>query len=319
MGANYHEEEGYEGYCVVSLPKKVTEIEDARNKSASGLFEDVASCCILITNSFLDKLASLPFPLGTIMEAVQEVVMPIVHPVEGFTLRLLTTLDDQIYGIVVGIEGSITSAWEKVNHVVKLLGERGILGMSADSWVQNESSIREALQRMIDFVNDIPLIGVATPFLCTISAPLVNSISDWLVEHSQSQDKTIQFHHKEGMKLLDKSEAETGGDFGGVNDVKDIGRDEGTKAVKAEEEAEEGNTEKGAKEEEIVETKDKEVTDKENDAREVTAVLEMIDSGWLLGSAGAVSPRAHDVAPSKPSANSKKQAGSKSKRNILRR
>ncbi|KAI5065787.1 hypothetical protein GOP47_0018411 [Adiantum capillus-veneris] len=312
MGANNIEEDGYKGYCVVSLPNQVADIEDHSSKRrASGVFEDVASCCIVITHSCLGKLTSLPFPMGDIMEAVEEAVVPI----ERFTLRLLTALDDQIYGIIMRIEGSITSASEKSTLVLRLVRERGVLGMSADFWVQHEVSIREWLQRTIDFVDTIPLIGVATPFVCTVSAPSMNAMSDWLVGHSQSQDKAIQFHHK----MSDKMEAVYSQDLLSIrNAIKDAKEDEATKAMSAPpKDTEEGNLQaKGVKEEEIVEAKDKEVTDEQSDGSEVSAVLDMIDSGWLLGSGGAISPRAHVVAAA---ADPKKQASSKKKRGILRR
>ena len=68
--------------------------------SSSGLLEDMTSCIIVLTHSCFEKLTYLPFPVGVIVEAMEEAVDPYTHPlihgVEGFTLRLLSTVDDQV-------------------------------------------------------------------------------------------------------------------------------------------------------------------------------------------------------------------------------
>ena len=71
-----------------------------RRAPSSGLLEDVTSCVIVLTHSCFEKLTYLPFPVGVIVEAVEDAVDPYTHPlihgVEGFTLRLLSTVDDQV-------------------------------------------------------------------------------------------------------------------------------------------------------------------------------------------------------------------------------
>jgi hypothetical protein len=60
----------------------------------------MTSCIIVFTHSCFEKLTYLPFPVGVFVEAMEEAVdpytRPIIHGVEGFTLRLLSTVDDQV-------------------------------------------------------------------------------------------------------------------------------------------------------------------------------------------------------------------------------
>lgn len=221
--------------------------------------------------------------------------------------------------------------------------------MSADLWVQHEASVREKMQTIINLANKIPLIGLITPFVCTISAPLGNAVSDWLVEHSQSQVKRIQFHdketekRKEGLDELKEKPRDWQTHTSEIVEAKDVKEEEiKLTDVTLKKDVAGGETKRGVPELEV-----EKVTDdaKENNAKDVSAVLELIDSGWLLGSpAGAASPKASgspkasatavpktsDVAASKmspktagtaapkTSSNPKKPANSKSRRGTPR-
>ncbi|KAH7282343.1 hypothetical protein KP509_35G026100 [Ceratopteris richardii] len=173
---------------------------DKKVESASGLLQDAASWCIVVTHTSLEKLASLPSPVGDIIEFVEELAVLVLSPVQGITLHLLASIDDQIYAAGITIEKSAAWTLHEVTLLLGNLHDRGFVGTFANLWVEHEASIKMKFQSLLDVVNNIPLVGIATSIACKILAPLVNSISEWLLQHSEAKEKTIPIYLKEGQE-----------------------------------------------------------------------------------------------------------------------
>ena len=92
------------------------------------------------------------------------------------------------------VEGVILCASGQVKLLLNLLHKRGVVGTTADFWVQHEASLSEKTHAIIDLANKVPLLRFITPLICAIATPLVKAVSDWLVEHSQSVEKSIQYY-----------------------------------------------------------------------------------------------------------------------------
>ena len=205
------------------------------------------------------------------------------------------------------VEGVILCASGQVKLLLNLLHKRGVVGTTADFWVQHEASLSEKTHAIIDLANKVPLLRFITPLICAIATPLVKAVSDWLVEHSQSVEKSIQYQqdaskHQEPIAIeqeeIEKSRREEDVSTKDMDKAIDLGDE----TVKGKEEKEIRPEERTSPVEEKRRADNHRLDvgvhdDKENEG--LSNVLEMIDSGWLLGSPTVVSPRAISQSPNK--------------------
>ena len=211
------------------------------------------------------------------------------------------------------VEGVVLCASGQVRVVLNLLHKRGLVGTTADFWVQHEASLSEKTHAIIDIANKVPLLRFITPLICAIATPLVKAVSDWLVERSQSVEKSIQYQQDASRRqkpLAIEWEAEKP-----PQPEDDAAKEEEKKVMDAVGETRKGKEERKGKEkreehEEVMSLAEEKRTttdshqldvggqdDKENEG--LSNVLELIDSGWLLGSPTVVSPRAVTSSPNK--------------------
>lgn len=161
------------------------------------LFHDVAAFLLVLTHSCLENMIYLPFPVGTIIKHIENLLDPWTHPfveaLEGFVLGILAAVDGKIYNTTSGsIKGCILCTSVRLKSVTSHLLRRGLIGMSADFWVKNEAALKEHVQTAIDFANKYPLLRLFTHVFGNLSSHLAAAVSDWLVKQSEVEDKSIQ-------------------------------------------------------------------------------------------------------------------------------
>jgi hypothetical protein len=107
-----------------------------------------------------------------------------------------------------------------------------LVGTTADFWVQHEASLSEKTHSIIDIANKVPLLRFITPLICAIATPLVKAVSDWLVERSQSVEKSIQYQQDAASRHEKPAAIEwEGGTTGKPSESEDSARKEDEKVM----------------------------------------------------------------------------------------
>jgi hypothetical protein len=210
-----------------------------------------------------------------------------------------------MYVLGTTVEGIVLGASGQVKVVLNLLHKRGLVGTTADFWVQHEASLSEKTHTIVDIANKVPLLRFITPLICAIATPLVEAVSDWLVERSQSVEKSIQYQ-QDASRHEKPAAVEWEGDTDKASQSEQSATKEDEKVMYSGDGVPKGKQEMteamNPAEEKRMSADSHQLDvgvhdDKENEG--MSNVLELIDSGWLLGSPTIVSPRAMASSPNK--------------------
>jgi len=86
------------------------------------------------------------------------------------------------------------------SYAYEQVGERGMLGGAANTWVKYEVTVKSKSADTLKFVKRLPLLGAFVPVIYTLGTPIASAISSWLVKHSDAQDRHLVIHE---IRLLD--------------------------------------------------------------------------------------------------------------------
>lgn len=188
--------------------------DDARDLAGTRpkLLEGIGSVVVSLTCYVYRRSRHLPFLVGPVIGAVEDIVSPCVEPLavkarnEG--LYLLSLADEKLYVLgeiamekvpfvssivnnAKGVYSMLEEAPTVVSYTYDQVCERGVIGGAANTWVKYEATVKSKSVDTLEFVKRVPLLGTFVPVIYIVGSPLASAISSWLIKHSDAQVKHL--------------------------------------------------------------------------------------------------------------------------------
>ncbi|CAM6088667.1 unnamed protein product [Calypogeia fissa] len=142
--------------------------------------------------------------IGYVEDTFSPWVEPVISHVEKDGLYILSIADNKIHTVSDFAMAHVPFAEKFVPQlqtimsgqpidtalmVLKWVRTRGVVGSTADMWVDYEPIVKSESQRIYGIVIRVPGVHVVISILSDISSPLVSVASDWVVKHTEFKDK----------------------------------------------------------------------------------------------------------------------------------
>lgn len=88
-------------------------------------------------------------------------------------------------------------SWKVANRVCR----RGLVGAAADVWVEYEVVVKSKSEEALNLANKVTLLRIFVPVVQSIGVPLAQAGSNWLVRHSEVEDKHLVVCEKDASVL----------------------------------------------------------------------------------------------------------------------
>ncbi|CAK9235929.1 unnamed protein product [Sphagnum jensenii] len=189
--------------------------DDGTIQERPKLLERVGLGVLSLSCSVFQSVKQLPFPFGSTVRVVEDVIGPPLQPlvtyVKNQSLNMLSYVDDQLCLIggevekqVPGVSDILCKAqdlhvlsWKVANRVCR----RGLVGAAADVWVEYEVVVKSKSEEALNLANKVTLLRIFVPVVQTIGVPLAQAGSNWLVRHSEVEDKHLVVCEKDASVL----------------------------------------------------------------------------------------------------------------------
>ncbi|KAJ7564375.1 hypothetical protein O6H91_02G014600 [Diphasiastrum complanatum] len=166
----------------------------------------------IIAHNVWRRAGQLPWPLGSIVgmldKSIEATVQPLLQTLESQSLKLLGFVDDQVVTVENILEASAHVALKVFQQVYELsrspqkavrafqsttlyLQRRGLVGCTADLWIQNEHMLRSKSADVFHFIERLLGGKLIVGVLLTVGGPLAERFSTWLVTNSEAKDKHL--------------------------------------------------------------------------------------------------------------------------------
>lgn len=168
-----------------------------------------------LTRIVVKKARDAPL-VGKIIGYVEDRVSPWLEPaivrVEKDGLYLLSLFDNQIHTVSDLAMAHVPFAAKLIPHMQTILsGEpidialmvldrvrtRGVIGSTADAWVDYEPMVKSESEKIYGLVVRVPGAHIVVSILQDIGSPFVSIASDWLVTRTEFKDKHEIFLQRE--------------------------------------------------------------------------------------------------------------------------
>jgi len=176
------------------------------------LLEGIGSVVVSLTCYVYRRSRHLPFLVGPVIGALEDIVNPCVEPLavkarnEG--LYLLSLADEKLYVLgefamekvpfassifnnAKGVYSLLEEAPTVVSYTYDQVCERGLIGGAANTWVKYEATVKSKSVDTLEFVKRVPLLGTFVPVIYIVGSPLASAISSWLIKHSDAKVKHL--------------------------------------------------------------------------------------------------------------------------------
>ncbi|BBN11052.1 hypothetical protein MPTK1_5g08640 [Marchantia polymorpha subsp. ruderalis] len=172
------------------------------------ILEDLGNTVIDVVHFIFKKARKLPFPVGKSVAYAEDTLGPLLQPLianaEEEGLHLLALADNKINAASDAAVNNIPLASVLVTplHVVlsgqaldimqkglETVRRRGVVGCTADAWVEYEPVVKNKCQGVYKLVNKVPGSFLVEYVLHDIGSPWVSRVSQWLINQSEKKCK----------------------------------------------------------------------------------------------------------------------------------